>query len=119
MLEHQGTAGDGEEGAVDVPQDGAHLRQARQMWSGLGPLHLGRGRPGQLARVEVSGVLFQRQGHGFNPSLTGTPAEIPLKVPGATHAGNRCTKDVEKDGERGRVSAPSLLPRGADATPLA
>jgi len=63
VLEAEIAAGDGQECAVHVPENGAHLRQADQMRLGFGAVHRGGRRPGQVARVEVSGVLFEREGH--------------------------------------------------------
>ncbi len=63
MLKEEIAAGDGQERPIDVPENGAHLRQPDQMRLGFGAVHGGGRRPGQVARIKVSGVLFERQGH--------------------------------------------------------
>ena len=96
VLEEEFAAGDRQQGAVDVPEDGADLGQADEVRLGLGAVHLRGGRPGQVARVEIGGVLFERQGH-VRPLLlvaetkarvaAGRPTRKPLSI--SPHAPTR------------------------------
>ena len=77
VLEHQFADRDGEQRAVDVPQDGPDAGQRGEVRPGLDRVRLRRGRPGEVAAVEPGGVLFQREGHrpsgGFASSSSVTP----------------------------------------------
>ena len=63
MLEAQVAAGDGRAGCRRRSTGRRHLGQTHEMRPGLGPIHLGAAGQGRSSRVEISRVLFQRQGH--------------------------------------------------------
>src|SRR5262245_43574983 len=86
MLEVESSAGDRQQGAGDVPEHGADVGQALQVGLGLERLDLGRGGPGQVARVEVRGVLLQRQGHGVSNRLRGKGHKLPFPHPSKSGA---------------------------------